>query len=174
MEAAVATFPLSRFIERVRVLELAPSLRGHRHEQLPDGRTNVVFRMLEEGRRGDICVVGPRTHALFKNAGGIARAVIVQLKPGWSGPLLGVAARAETDREVERLEPNRGGRGLLRPSAPVCGFQRARRRHAGSVREASGLALGCEATRSTRSSIVVELLLAAFRGEVADDLARVR
>ncbi|RKH67826.1 AraC family transcriptional regulator [Corallococcus llansteffanensis] len=47
-----------------------------------------------------MCVAGPRTQALFKNAPGIARAVILQFKPGWSVPLLGVAANALTDRIV--------------------------------------------------------------------------
>ncbi len=55
---------------------------------------------MEEGRTGDVCVAGPRTRALFKDATGIARAVMLQFKPGWSAPLLGVAANALTDRIV--------------------------------------------------------------------------
>ncbi|WP_437986150.1 helix-turn-helix domain-containing protein [Sorangium sp. So ce117] len=93
-----ATFSLSRFVEGVH--SLLP-VGGHtRHERLPDGRTMLVFRVLEEGRRGDVCVAGPRTHALFKNAGGVARAISIQFKPGWSAPLLGVAANALTDRII--------------------------------------------------------------------------
>jgi AraC-like DNA-binding protein len=70
-------------------------------ERLPDGRTILVFRVIEEGRKGDVTVAGPRTRALFKNATGIARAVMLQFKPGWSAPLLGVAAaNALTDRIV--------------------------------------------------------------------------
>jgi AraC-like DNA-binding protein len=57
--------------------------------------------VLEEGRRGDVSVAGPRTRALFKDATGIARAISVQLKPGWSAPLLGVPANALTDRIVK-------------------------------------------------------------------------
>ncbi|RKH09436.1 AraC family transcriptional regulator [Corallococcus praedator] len=47
-----------------------------------------------------MCVAGPRTRALFKNTPGVARAVIVQFKPGWSSPLLGVAANTLTDQIV--------------------------------------------------------------------------
>jgi AraC-like DNA-binding protein len=69
-------------------------------ELLPDGRTTLVFRVLEEGRKGDVSVQGPRTHALFKNAFGVARAMVLRFKPGWSAPLLGVAANTLTDRIV--------------------------------------------------------------------------
>ncbi len=69
-------------------------------ERLPDGRTTLVFRGIEGGRTGDVSVAGPRTRALFKTTTGIARAVIVQFKPGWSAPLLGVAANALTDQIV--------------------------------------------------------------------------
>ncbi|WP_437995816.1 helix-turn-helix transcriptional regulator [Sorangium sp. So ce185] len=47
-----------------------------------------------------MAVAGPRTRALFKNATGVAQAVMLQFKPGWSAPLLGVAANALTDRIV--------------------------------------------------------------------------
>ncbi len=67
--------------------------------RLPDGRTTLVVRVIEAGK-GDLTVAGPRTRALFKNATGVARAVILQFKPGWSAPLLGVAANALTDRIV--------------------------------------------------------------------------
>ncbi|MCY1045310.1 helix-turn-helix transcriptional regulator [Corallococcus sp. bb12-1] len=98
MDSAALTFSLSRFVEDVRAV--VPAAGHARHERLPDGRTTLVFRVLEEGRKGDVCVAGPRTRALFKNAPGVARAVIVQFKPGWSAPLLGVAANALTDRIV--------------------------------------------------------------------------
>ncbi|HTN84920.1 MAG TPA: hypothetical protein VL242_14580 [Sorangium sp.] len=55
---------------------------------------------MDGGRRGDVTVAGPRTRALFKDATGVARAVMLQFKPGWSAPLLGVAASALTDRNV--------------------------------------------------------------------------
>ncbi|WP_244239268.1 helix-turn-helix domain-containing protein [Corallococcus carmarthensis] len=98
MDSAALTFSLSRFVEDVRVL--VPTGGHARHERLPDGRTTLVFRVLDEGRRGDVCVAGPRTQALFKNAPGVVRAVIIQFKPGWSAPLLGVAANTLTDQIV--------------------------------------------------------------------------
>ena len=104
---------LPRFVETVGTLE--PSAHpGACHEQLPNGRTNVVFRVLEEGQRGDLCIVGPRTRAVFKDASGISRALIVRLKPGWSGSLLGIGANVLRDRIVH-LEDiwGRPGRDLL-------------------------------------------------------------
>ncbi|WP_394830152.1 helix-turn-helix transcriptional regulator [Pendulispora rubella] len=99
MDSAPATFSLSRFVEDVRAfVPVAGCARPV--DRLPDGRTTLVFRVLEEGRKGDVCVAGPRTRALFKNATGIARAVILQFKPGWSASLLGVPANALTDRIV--------------------------------------------------------------------------
>ncbi len=59
-----------------------------------------MFRVLDGGRRGDVCVAGPRTRALFKNLNDVSRAAIVQFKPGWSASLLGVAANLLTDRIV--------------------------------------------------------------------------
>lgn len=96
-EAATPTFSLARFVEDVRAL--APVGGRAYHERLPDGRTTLVFRVLDDGR-GDVCVAGPRTRALFKNPSGVTRAVMLQFKPGWTAPLLGVAANALTDRIV--------------------------------------------------------------------------
>ncbi|ATB38006.1 AraC family transcriptional regulator [Cystobacter fuscus] len=98
MDFAASTFSISRFVEDVR--GVVPVAGRASHERLPDGRTILVFRVLEEGRKGDVCVAGPRTRALFKNATGVERAVILQFKPGWSAQLLGVAASALTDRIV--------------------------------------------------------------------------
>lgn len=91
---------MARYIEDARALE--PARDGARgcHERLPDGRTALVFRVLEERRRGDLAVAGPRTRALFKSTSGVARAVILQLKPGWAAQLFGVAASALADRTV--------------------------------------------------------------------------
>lgn len=87
-----------RFVERVRTF--AP-IDGHaRHEWLPDGRTTLVFRVLDNGQRGDVCAAGPRTRALFKDLRGVTRAATFQLKPGWAASVLGVAANALTDRIV--------------------------------------------------------------------------
>lgn len=69
-------------------------------DQLPDGRTSLVFRVIEEGLQGDVAVAGPRTRALFKSATGVKRAVIVRFKPGWSTSLLGVTASALTDQII--------------------------------------------------------------------------
>ncbi len=98
LDSAASTSSLSRFVEGVRTV--VPVAGRTCHERLPDGRTTLVFRVLEEGRRGDVCVAGPRTRALFKNGTGVARAVILQFKPGWSAPLLGVAANTLTDQIV--------------------------------------------------------------------------
>lgn len=88
-----------RFIEAIRAVAPAP---GHPLdvERLPDGRTTLVFRALAGGQTGDLSVAGPRTHALFKHATDVTRAVIVQFKPGWSASLLGVAATTLTDRII--------------------------------------------------------------------------
>jgi AraC-like DNA-binding protein len=99
MNSAVAPFSLSRFVEEVRVLEAVPGC-PRRVDRLPDGRTSLFFRVLDGGHKADLTVGGPRTRAHFKHATGVERAVIVQLKPGWSASLLGVAAHALTDRIV--------------------------------------------------------------------------
>ena len=95
----VARFSLARFVADARTLVpiagCAPAV-----DRLPDGRTTLVFRELAGGQRADVSVAGPCTRAHFKQASGIVRAVSVQLKPGWSASLLGVAAHALTDRIV--------------------------------------------------------------------------
>ncbi|WP_224366459.1 helix-turn-helix domain-containing protein [Hyalangium versicolor] len=95
-------FSLSRFVESVRTV--APvSGRACLVDRLPDGRTSLVFRVIEEGRRGDITVVGPRTRSLLKKASGFVKAVILDFKPGWSRPLLGGPAN-ELKNEFIALE----------------------------------------------------------------------
>jgi AraC-like DNA-binding protein len=96
--ATPAKFSLARFVEDVRTLK--PVAGPARHDWLPNGRTTLVFRVLDHGRRGDVCVAGPRTHARFKSLDGVTRAVSVQFKPGWSAPLLGIPANELTDRIV--------------------------------------------------------------------------
>ncbi|WP_394840784.1 AraC family transcriptional regulator [Pendulispora brunnea] len=99
MDSGAATFSLSRFVEDVRAL--VPAAGSARPvDRLPDGRTTLVFRALGDGRNGDVSVAGPRTRALFKNATGLVRALVIQFKPGWSAPLLGVPANELTDRIV--------------------------------------------------------------------------
>jgi AraC-like DNA-binding protein len=95
-KARSPAFSIARFVENVRAHE--PVDGRARHEWLPDGRTTLVFRVLDGGRRGDVAVAGPRTRALVKNLHGVTRAVVVQFKPGWCASLLGVAAHALTDR----------------------------------------------------------------------------
>jgi AraC-like DNA-binding protein len=92
-------FSFSRFVEHIRI-DVPDPARAHSVEWLPDGRTTLVFRAREEGRRGDISVLGPRMRALFKDVTGVARIVCVQFKPGWAASLLGVSAHALTDRIV--------------------------------------------------------------------------
>ena len=99
MDSAASSIPLCRFVEGIHAL--VPVVGQTQHvDRLPDGRTTLVFRVLEEGRTGDVCVAGPRTRALFKSATGVTRAVMLQFKPGWSVPLLGVATNELTDRIV--------------------------------------------------------------------------
>jgi len=90
---------LSRFVEDVRVV--VPVAGGAMSvERLPDGRTSLVFRVLEEGRRAEVWLAGPRTRAQFRSKTGVARMVFLQFKPGWSAPLLGVPASSLTDQLV--------------------------------------------------------------------------
>ncbi len=112
LSSAALTFSLSECVENISIIAPVAGRPLEVHS-LPDGRTTLFFRVLEEGRAGDVWVAGPRTHAHFKNATGVARAVIVQLKPGWSVPLLGVAANQLTDRIVPLEEVwGRSGREL--------------------------------------------------------------
>jgi AraC-like DNA-binding protein len=107
-DAAPATFSLARFIEEAR--ELVPVDGRVSHERLPDGRTALVLRVLDGGHTGDLCVAGPRTRALFKRPSNVTRAASLQLKPGWTVPLLGVPAHVLTDRIIP-LEELWGGAG---------------------------------------------------------------
>nr|WP_308789594.1 helix-turn-helix domain-containing protein [Polyangium mundeleinium] len=99
MTDADPTLVLSRFVSSVRTV--APIGGGAcRVDRLPDGRTALIFRVLERGRRGDVSVVGPRTRAMLKDATGFVQAVMLEFKPGWSTPLLGVAANELCDAFV--------------------------------------------------------------------------
>ncbi|HEY0191532.1 MAG TPA: helix-turn-helix transcriptional regulator, partial [Kofleriaceae bacterium] len=96
------------FVEDVYLLAPAPGA-WLPVEWLPDGRTHLVIRELENGR-GDACVVGPRTRAIFKRATGVRRAMRLRFKAGWSAPLFGVPAHELVDRFVSIDEL--WGRGL--------------------------------------------------------------
>lgn len=110
---ATATSSLARFVEDVRVF-VPVAGRDARIEQLPDGRTNLHFRVLAGGR-ADVMLAGPRTRALFKDPAGMERVVSLQFKPGCSAPLFGVPANALTDRYVALEELwGRAGAELLR------------------------------------------------------------
>jgi AraC-like DNA-binding protein len=113
IQCAPSTMWLSRFVEDVRVVVPAAG-RSSNIDRLPDGRTTLVLRVTADGRGGDLTAAGPRSRALFKDASGIARAVILQFKPGWSAPLLGVAANELTDRFI-KLESIWG-----RPGSELC------------------------------------------------------
>lgn len=93
------TLALPRFVEEVCAVAPPPG-QALDLEWLPDGRTTLVFRALEGAREGDVWVAGPRTRALFKTKTGLARTVTLRFRPGWSVPLLGVAASELTDRMV--------------------------------------------------------------------------
>lgn len=97
--AADSRFPLSRYVESIRAVAPLDD-RARRVDRLPDGRTALIFRVLESGRRGDLTVVGPRTRALLKEASGFVRAVMLEFRPGWSSPLLGVVASELTNEFV--------------------------------------------------------------------------
>jgi AraC-like DNA-binding protein len=86
------------FVEDVRVVVAVPGA-PLQVERLPDGKTAIVLRTLDDAT-GDAWVMGPRRRALFKIATGVARAVIVELRPGWASSMLGVAASALVDRHV--------------------------------------------------------------------------
>jgi len=135
-QPSAPTFSFSRCFEDARVVA-SPAGRPIRVDLLPDGRTTLVLRVLEEGRRGDLSVVGPRTRAKFKNAHGVARAVLVPFKPGWSAPLLGVATSALVDHIVSLEELwGRAGDDLCRQllEAPALQDVMDRLAHAFAVR----------------------------------------
>lgn len=96
----VAPFPieprLTPYIDRIRVLRPTPG-RAVRVERLPDGTTSLMFRVTGQGA-GELCVVGPRTRALFKRAPAVPLVVNLRLQPGGAGALLGVNPRDLVDR----------------------------------------------------------------------------
>lgn len=98
IDGAADVFPLARFVEEVRAF--IPDDQRAGYDWLPDGRTSLVFRVLDDGQRGDVSLAGPRTRACVKDLSGVARAVVVKFKPGWTSPLFGVAAHEVTDRIV--------------------------------------------------------------------------
>lgn len=91
-------FSIARFVEDARMV--SPLRDGPISiDWLPNGRTSLVIRVLEEGR-GDAHIIGPRTRAKFKRATGFLRATSIQFKPGWSPSLFGVPAHVLTDQLV--------------------------------------------------------------------------
>lgn len=99
---ADTALPLARYVESVRAV--APiGGRARRVDRLPNGRTALIFRVLESGRQGDLSVSGPRTRALLKETSGFVSAVMIELKPGWSSPLIGVAT-SELTNEIVMLD----------------------------------------------------------------------
>jgi AraC-like DNA-binding protein len=98
LEPRPRPFDLLRFVEDARMV-VVPAGHTRHIERLPDGRTCLYFRRLEDGG-ADLAVAGPRTRAHFKRASGVASLFMLQFKPGWSAPLLGVPASTLTDRIV--------------------------------------------------------------------------
>lgn len=80
------------------MVSVAPA-RPFSVDLLPNGRTSLVIRVLEEGH-GDVHVVGPRTRAKLKRATDSMRATTIRFKPGWSPSMFGVAANTLTDQLV--------------------------------------------------------------------------
>lgn len=95
------TVALPRFVEDVRWIS-ADTLEGGL-SWLPDGRMSFVLRVRPRGD-GDLYVFGPLTRALFKNPTGYDHAVVLQVKPGWGVPILGMAANELTDRALPIAE----------------------------------------------------------------------
>jgi AraC-like DNA-binding protein len=91
------TLALARFVEDVHVVTPPPG-EAYQGARFPDGRTTILFRAFDGGRTGDLWVAGPRMRAHFKNVTGLTRMVALRFKPGWSVPVLGVAASELTDR----------------------------------------------------------------------------
>ena len=87
-------YSIARFVEDVH---MAPVHGPISVAWLPNGRTSLVVRVLEEGR-GDAYVMGPRTRAKFKRASGVLRTAVVRFKPGWTPSVFGVPAHALTDQ----------------------------------------------------------------------------
>ena len=112
MNLPTAALVAARYVEDVRAVALSPG-QAFDLEWLPDGRTLLLFRAREGGREGGVWVAGPRTRALIKSKTGLARTLILRFRPGWSVPLLGVAANELTDR-IAPLEDvwGRAGRDL--------------------------------------------------------------
>ena len=93
---------LARLIESVSFLTPIGG-RARRVDQLPDGRTRLVFRVLSGGA-SSMTVIGPRTRAHFKDATGVDRAAVIAFKPGWATPFLGVAASELANTYVDLEE----------------------------------------------------------------------
>ncbi len=161
---------LSRFVEDVRAVTLPPG-QAFDGVRLPDGRVSLVFRAMEGGREGDLWVGGPGTRAKFKRATGLARVITLRFKPGWSVPLLGVAAGELTDR-IAPLEDLWGGAGR-----ELCEALLAARSRADAVeRIAWALALRAGSTFDTASGQLARRAVGLLEGgevrveRVADQL----
>ena len=110
---------LAQFVEHIRVKSAAvPGATSH-GVRLPDGRTLLLLRVtggLQSDHTGpssgDLSVIGTRTRALYKTVSSIPLAVAVRFRPGAASRLLGVPARAVTDRIV-RLEDLWGREGRV-------------------------------------------------------------
>lgn len=91
-------FSIAPFVEHAR-MGSAVSDAPFTVDWLPNGRTSLVVRVVEEGR-GDAHVGGPRTRAKFKRATGFVRATVFEFKAGWSASLFGVPANGLVDQVI--------------------------------------------------------------------------
>jgi AraC-like DNA-binding protein len=72
---------------------------GQHVAQLPDGRTALVFRLLDDGR-ADLHVVGPRQRAAYKRATPCRLFIKIVFRPGGGAPFFGVPLVELVDRVV--------------------------------------------------------------------------
>jgi AraC-like DNA-binding protein len=86
---------VSRFIAQAQVI--TPPVG--KVNQLPDGTTAVIFRLLGDGR-ADLHAVGPRTRVLIKRSYPFRTVLRVVFRPGRGSPFFGVPLGELTDRVV--------------------------------------------------------------------------
>ena len=105
---AVGNLPpqLSRFVEGVRVLKPISGVPAYRVAHYPDGGITMMlrfphgFRQLSGAGNAEICVSGPRQHALFRDFAAVGLTVLIRFRPGVAGLLLGSPAEDLRDRVV--------------------------------------------------------------------------
>lgn len=92
---------LRRLVSEVTVLSTTPGGSGDRHPlvHVPDADTSLIFRTTSAGR-GDLLVIGPRTHASYYVGKDFPLCLRIRLHPGAARPLLGVPVNELVDRVI--------------------------------------------------------------------------